>query len=406
MDSDWLRDYMLLALRLNKLIALHTHDTSLLDYYGPPEYQVQVDHEPVPAATRLVDDAQCLRETVGDSFPPPRATYVGKLVSALELVSRRVAGEQIALREQARCCFDLHVEYVPETTFAEAHALYNEALPGRDSLEQRLHRWHAHYTLPRGRAHVLPRLIQRALDEARRRTNALIDLPGADQVTIEPIHDQPVRAMAHYLGNARSRVLINPDYPFNLADLLYIVCHEAYPGHIAELLLKEEYLIRQQGYREQQVSFLLTPPFVISEGIALWAHELVFPNEEASRWLEHHIYPEAGIVPDGSQLHQVHRATDLLWGVRCNAALMLDEGHTSTQVMRYLMDYALLDQAAAQRALQALQRPFCEAYIFTYWHGRQLLAPWLQGPARSTMIARLLTEQILPSDLAEVQGCA
>lgn len=42
MDSDWLRDYMLLVLRLNKLIALHTHDTSLLDYYGPVEYQAQV----------------------------------------------------------------------------------------------------------------------------------------------------------------------------------------------------------------------------------------------------------------------------------------------------------------------------------------------------------------------------
>lgn len=93
--------------------------------------------------------------------------------------------------------------------------------------------------------------------------------------------------------------------------------------------------------------------------------------------------------------------TDLLWGVRCNAALMLDEGHTGAEVMCYLMQYALLDQVAAQCALQALQRPFCEAYIFTYWHGRQLLAPWLQGPQRSTMIVRLLTEQILPSDLAE-----
>ncbi|MBV9791771.1 MAG: hypothetical protein JOZ51_26515 [Chloroflexi bacterium] len=399
MESDWLRDYMLLALRLNKLIVLHTNDTSLLDYYGPPAYQAQVDQEPVPAVARLVHDAQLLRETVCDSFPPARATYLTKLVSALELVSRRVAGEQIALREQAHGCFDLHVEYVPETIFADAHALYNQALPGRGSLAQRLHDWQVHYTIPRERSHLLPRLIQRALDEARQRTNALIDLPDADQVTIEAIRDQPVRAMAHYLGNGRSRLLINPDYPFNLADLLYIVCHEAYPGHIAELCLKEEYLIRQQGVREQQVSFLLTPPFVISEGIALWAHELVFPAEEAARWLEEHIYPEAGIAPDGSQLNQVDQATDLLWGVRCNAALMLDEGYASAEVMHYLMQHGLLDQAAAQRALQALQRPFCEAYIFTYWHGRQLLAPWLQGSQRSTMLARLLTEQMLPSQM-------
>jgi hypothetical protein len=207
--------------------------------------------------------------------------------------------------------------------------------------------------------------------------------------------------MAHYLGNHQSRILINPDIPFNLADLLYVVCHEAYPGHLAELILKEEHLIKRQGYHEQQVSFLLTPPFVISEGLALWAHELIFPEEEAAIWLAEQIYPAVGIISDGTQLSKVQQATDLLWGVQCNAALMLDDGHRVDDVIQYLIQYALLDKETAQRTLRGLQLPFCEAYIFTYYYGRQLLEPWLKGSQRDTIIKRLLTQQILPSDLTQ-----
>ncbi|HEY0736026.1 MAG TPA: hypothetical protein VGD69_14020 [Herpetosiphonaceae bacterium] len=407
MSTDWLHQYILLVLRLNKLIAAHTHDPSLLDYYGPAEHQAYVDQEPLTPATRLVQAARMLQDTLREQgFATERATYLGKLVHALETVSRRVAGEHIALREQARSCFDLHVDYVPETFFDQAYALYDDALPGHGDIAQRLHQWQAHYTVPSARAQLLPTLIQRALSEARRRTHRVIALPGNDHVTIEPIRDQPVRAMAHYLGSYRSRLLINPEYPFNIADLLYVVCHETYPGHVAELILKEEHLIRQREYREQQVSFLLTPPFVISEGIALWAQELIFPKEEAAIWLAEHIYPEVGIVPDGTPLNQVHQATDLLWGVRCNAALMLDEGQPSDTIVQYLRQYALLDQVEAQRALQALQRPFCEAYIFTYWYGHQLLKPWLTGSQRNTRLKHLLIEQVLPSDLTQEDSSA
>jgi hypothetical protein len=392
LNSNWLHEYMLLVLRLNKLIALRAHDTS--------EYQVQVDREPIFTAKRLLQDAKAFKETIADQgFASARALYLGKLIHALETVSRRLVGERIPLREQALDCFDLYVDYVPEAAFEHAYALYDEGLTGRGSLAERLKHWKAHYTLPLEQAYQLPALIQHAVWEARQRTNKIIALPHDDQVTVEPIRDKPVRAMAHYLGNYQSRILINPDVPFNLADLLYVVCHETYPGHLAELILKENYLIKQRGYREQQVSFLLTPPFVISEGLALWARELVFPEEEAAVWLAEHIYSAVDITPDATELDKVQQATDLFWGVQCNAALMLDDGYSVDDVVQYLIWYALLDEEAARRTLQALQRPFCEAYIFTYYYGRQLLESWLKGSQRDTMIKNLLTQQILPSDL-------
>jgi hypothetical protein len=405
--DDWLHEYTLLVLRLNRLIGFRTDDDSLLDYYGLPEYQTQVNQEPQPVAKELVRHAQQLAQTItAQGFEHERADYLAKLVRALETVARRADGETIRLREQALGCFDLQVDYTPEKQFDQAYALYDDGLPGTGDVAKRLQTWREHHTLPSAKRHLLPDLIDRAVLEAKQRTQKLVPLPEDAELIVEDLPDQPFRALAMYLGNHRSKILVNQRIPFNLAELLYLVCHETYPGHIAELILKEQHLIEQKAYREQQVSFLLTPPFVISEGIALWAHRQAFAHEEASDWLTRHIYAKVGITPDGSQLSPILQATDLLWGVRCNAALMLDEGRSEPEVVKYLMQYALLDEATASRTLQSLQRPFCEAYIFTYHYGRQLLEPWLSGVEKNPTgnniaLKRLLTQQILPSNLSE-----
>jgi hypothetical protein len=163
-------------------------------------------------------------------------------------------------------------------------------------------------------------------------------------------------------------------------------------------MLKDEVLVQQQGYLEQRVGLLSTPPSVISEGLALLAHELLFAPEEAEEWLAEHIYPDAGMQPDGSDLTKIQRATDLLLGVSCNAAWLLSEGRPDTEVKEYLMRYALVNEETALRLLASLRRPFHEAYTFTYFYGRQLLEPSLQGPQRQERLYQLLTQQILPSD--------
>jgi hypothetical protein len=401
-EPQWINAYTLLVLRLNQAIAHHTQNTMLLDYYGPPDMEAQVAQEAPRPPRLLLEDIEGLRNTLGiQTIEPPRTAYLTKLLTAYETLSRRLAGERIPLREQAWTCFDIQVELLPESDFEYAHSLYDEALRGDGTLAERLAQWGKHYTVPQAKVHLIPAMIQQAVREAHRRTHAIIPLPPTDEVEIAPIRGQPVRAMAHYLGNYRSRILINPDYPFNISDLLYVVCHEAYPGHLAELMLKEQFLLHQKGYGEQAVSFLITPPFVLSEGIALWAHEVVFPSAEAEAWLAEHIYPQVGILPDGSDLKKIQHANDILFGVRCNAALMLDDGYSEPEVLRYLMRHALLDETGAHRALQSLQRPYCEAYPFTYFYGRRLLAPFLQGQHRDTILRRLLTHQCLPSDFAQ-----
>jgi hypothetical protein len=113
----------------------------------------------------------------------------------------------------------------------------------------------------------------------------------------------------------------------------------------------------------------------------------------------------AGIEPDGD-VGKIHAAKDLLWAAQCNAALMLGEGRPEDEVVQYLPRWALLDEGEARRALPSLRRPFAEAYIFCYHHGREFLKPEMHSPDREGFVRRLLTEQVCPSDLRVHSGGA
>lgn len=398
-STPWLHDYTILALRLDKAIQQGASSVPV-EEYQPPEWDEQVRHEPVQSAELLLRDTQELQKTLPlQAFEPQRAAYLGKQLCALETVSCRLLGEHVSLQEQARRCYDLEIAWQPESLFEQAYALYDEALPGHGSLASRLHDWQESSILPPEKSHMLPAFFQQALTETLLRTRELVSLPADVSTEIQAIVDRPARAMARYLGNYRTRIYLNPAVPFPLSDLFYVLCHEGYPGHLAEFVLKDEQLIQQRGYLEERVLLPCSPRYVISEGLALLAHEMIFAPGEAEAWLAEHIYPAAGMPPDHSDLTKIHRAKDLLFGVSCNAAWLLGEGRPQAEALAYLMRYALLSEESARRELASLQRPFYEANIFTYFYGRRLLEPLLQGPQRQARLYQLLTEQIVPSDL-------
>jgi hypothetical protein len=393
------RDYILLTLRVGKAVEARTGDGWMLDYFGPPEWKALVDAEDPQPGGALFDATHAAEEALPhQGFESHRTGYLVKHLRALGTVARRLAGERLSLIEQAAGCFDLDVGWVAEERFEEAGYLFDHALPGRGDVRERLNAWKRRHELQPGDAHLLPALFERAILEARRRTDALVGLPEGEEVTFGALSGEPFLALAEYRGGLRSRVLVNTDRPFNIADLLYVACHEGYPGHLAEIVMKEKHLATEKGYAEELVSFLPTPRFVVSEGLALWAREVAFPGSEQRAWLEEHAFPEAAIESNGDP-GKIHTARDLLWGAQCNAAFMLDEGRPDEEVVRYLARWALIDEEEAQRALPSLRRPFTEAYIFCYHHGRELLEAGMRRPGRDAFVRRLLTQQICPSDL-------
>jgi hypothetical protein len=374
-EAQWTHDYAMLALRLNHLMG-----GGALIYRGPQEWRGQAESEAPPPPGRLADDADRLLED------PPSA-YLAAQVSALRAVARYLDGERPPLIEYAGQVLGLEPRRLPEALFEQAHDRLDRALPkAPGSLADRLHAWQAAHTLDP--VERLPSLVAKAVAECRRRTNEIVPLPPGEVVDCHLVRDTHFHAAGDYQGGLRSAIHINTSIPFNLADLLYVVAHEGHPGHIAESMLKET-------RADQRVRFMLSPSFLLSEGLGLLAEGIVFPGDEAQEWLNAHVFPECGIRPDGSDFAAIHQAKNVLWGVWGNAMLLATQGREA-EVGAYLSRWALYDDREVAAALAGLKPSAASPYIFGYFHGWELLRPWVTGPDQ---VRRLLTEQLIPTDV-------
>lgn len=398
MNNRWLEEYLLLALRIDKVMRGLSDKPYIDYYYGPPELRERVEAEAEMPAVELVEEAQTLIDTLaGQDFEPQRSRYLHKHVRAMETISRKMNGERLPLEDEVERCFDIRVTWIPETQFEEALALYNEALPGKGTLARRLFEWRRQYQLPWQKLELLPDMIERALTEVRRRTMRLVELPTEEVVDVQADVDMDLGAACWYKGGYRSEIEISSAFN-NLSSLPDLLCHEVYPGHHTECVLKEQQLYWQRGYMEQALGIILSPQAVVSEGIATNACEMIFAPDEVEQWLSEQIYPRVGIELDASakvDRMKLDRARDLLEGVRCNALFMMREGRSQDEVMDYLAKYMQGSE------LGLLSDPWHEGYVFTYFYGKQLMQTWLQKEDREAMFRRFLVEEMCPSDLLQ-----
>ena len=397
MDQAWEKDYVQLGLRIDRVFP------GFVDgYFGPPEWKAEVDAEPALAPGDLVRQAMTLGDAIaGASLPSQREAYLAAQVRGLETMCRRLAGEDFTLREEVESYYDIQPQRLPEAQFEQGLALYEAVLPGKDSLADRLNALRTRYELPRAQGGLVRGFMEQALAETRRRTRAFVTLPEDEAIEITTVTGQPWGAYNWYLGQARSRVELNTDLPTDLSRLVDTMAHEGYPGHHTEHALKEQLLWRARGYAEHSILLINTPECVISEGIATLAAEMIFAPGETKTWLDEHIYPVVGMPLDGVDPVRLQEAGDLLAGVVGNAAFLLHEdGRPDDEVAAYIMRYSLLPEARARKQLEFLKSPLWRAYIFTYFYGKRLMRPLLQGPDRLAVFRRFLTEQVTPAQLA------
>lgn len=399
MSQAWINEYILLALRIDK-VARALNDGPVIDsFYGPPALQSMVAHEPIQSINNLAEAAIALEDALpAQGFHHQRAIYLAKHIRALEVICRRLSGLRLTLEEELSQCLDIQPLWKPEADFEQALSLLNEALPGSRDLRTRYQAWQARITLPPNRADLVLPILHRILAEARHRTQHFVELPAEAALELHPVHDKPYGAANWYLGGFRSRLEINLDRPVNLFGLLYQMCHEGYPGHHTEFALKERSLYQGLGYVEQSM-FIIGPQLVIAEGIASLAVDMIFTADEVADWLKVMILEMLGIAVDDVDLPKLVRAISAisLDDLGNNLVMMLRSGYTEAAIVEYALAYTPFAEEHVRKSLQSLQAPLRQIYTCTYFHGKRILQPLLQGDDRRQVFRRLLTEQVYPS---------
>ena len=375
-------EYLLLGLRLGK------HVDGLVDsYYGPPELQQQVDAEDKRDAAQLAADADALTSALPDS-------WLADQVKGCATYAHVLAGEAISYSDEVEGCYGVRPRRVPASVYEEAHARLNELLPGDGSLFERRQAWRERHQCPGDKAVAV---LNDLLPVLRACTNALLELPAGEQVSIDPVQDEPWWAFNYYEGALKSRVVLNTDVPTAGLDLLHLAGHEVYPGHHTEHAAKEQLLVREQGRIEEAIQLVPTPQAVLSEGIAEAGIDVVL--DDASKEKAYAIIRGHGIeLDDPERAEQIAKVSEQLRTVGLDAALLVhEEGASVADAEAYVERWSLVTPDQARHSVRFVTDPTWRAYVITYSAGRDLCRAYIGGdPAR---FRTLLTEHVRIGDL-------
>jgi hypothetical protein len=385
--------YLELGLRLGR------HVDGLVDaYYGPPTLARAVADEPVAPAAALRDDARRLVADLDGGSEPElggqRRRWLRGQVVGLVTVAAKLAGDSITYSDEVESCYGVRPRWVDEEEILATHRRLDASLAGEGSLLDRLGAFRDAHVIPTDR---LGAVIDDIAEDFRSRTDSMFGLPDGEHVDFELVSDQPWSGFNYYLGDLRSRVAINTDLPVLATAIGHLVAHEAYPGHHTEHSRKEAGLVRRAGHREETIFLVGTPQCLLAEGLADLAIEVLLGDAKVQVVGEH--LRSHGVRYDTEAVEAVAELAEVSSRARGNLGLLLHEqGASRDDAIVWAERWLLLDRPRAAKSVDFLLDPTWRAYISCYVEGLPLCRSFVDGDAGR--FERLLTEQLLPSDLA------
>jgi len=388
------RRYILLGLRLERI------SPGFVDsYIGPSELAEAVALGPQPIPEELHVEAMALRSIAaelpdGDPAVERRRRWFEGQLRSISALARRSGGEEIAYLDLVEDLYGVPIAPVPDAVFAEAGERLDAALPGNGTLVERAAAHRKALRVPS------KRILQAVIDSAERFrevTRRDFELPEEEGIDWEEAHDQPWGAYAEFRGNGRTWIRVNADLPLDVSGIAFLAAHEAYPGHHAEHVMKEQTLVAA-GVGEATLRTIGTPETMLAEGQADVAREVVMSDRELADELAH-IGADVGVSGDWEAAVALYRTTLELNPAMANAAYMLHHEGRSEAEVRAWLEATVPRPDWIDHLMRAAADSSGRMNVFTYTEGARIIRPWLEVTGQTAGFARLLSEQLSPAQL-------
>jgi hypothetical protein len=402
------RDYLLLALRLDKLLP------GLVDgYTGPADIAAEVAAEEPVSAGRLREQASSmLSRIVNEAMEPDRGPWLRAQLVSLEAQAMTLTGDPLPYTDCVACYFDVTPERASEAVFDAAADDLARLLPpgaGGETVAERRAAWEAGFAIDPGR---LPEVMSWVMGEIRDRSDRLFGLPTGETIDLEYVSGRPWPVRNRYIGGCRTVLELNTDMLRTPADLIHVAAHDGYPGRHTERAWRERRLVDDMGRLEASVVLLNTPEALISEGLAHLGERMVASDEQMHAMLLE-IYGRAGLAiaadpraaSDAAETQvRIRRAMANLRAVTTSAAFMLHvDGVPRGEVALYLRHRLLTTPEIAERQMALIENPIYRTQVLAGYQGERLLYRWFElGPSneRVDRFGRFMREQLTPGALS------
>jgi hypothetical protein len=270
-----------------------------IDYWGPEEVQAEAAALGL-SVEAVADSLEVLQASIdvasASGLEAERLEALAYRIGALRAWIDVLQGAEPGFEEEARRILGVRPRRFPVEELDPFVAALEEAFPGPGPLAPRVGARMAGLAVPEDRREAV---FRRALAACRERTREHLELPEAEAIEVVFTDTVPSTAGYFYRGDYRGLMLVNPA-AVNMQSVLHLACHEGYPGHHVYYVLREAHL-GDRGWPELELGTLFEPSRVMVEGLADYAPELAFPEEEQLRLLREELLPLAGLDPDAAE---------------------------------------------------------------------------------------------------------
>ena len=401
-------DLNALAERFVRLsLEIGTHEEGYIDaYYGPAEWKTEAEANP-RSVTQLKADADALRAELAaavasapDAQAARRARTLEVYVSSARFRLDMIEGRRVPLADEAEALFNLRPNLRPLSDYDAALARVEALVPGEGPLAQRVDAFLVHYSIPQDR---LTAVMQAAIAECRRRTQAHFDLPENERFEMELVSGVSWGAYNWYRGNNHSLIQINAGLPVRIDTAIGYGCHEGYPGHHVQGIAAER-LYRERGFVEYSVLPLFSPMGPLNEGAGNYGVELAFPGDEQADFEARVLYPLAGLDPaTAPALTAFDDAMSDLDGTRLTIAAMYLGGEIDRErAIELTQRYQLMSRERAERTVAFSEQ--YRSYVINYSTGEDVVRAYIEragssAEARWRAYEDILNQPTLPEHL-------
>lgn len=188
------------------------------------------------------------------------------------------------------------------------------------------------------------------MHEARARTVRFIYDFSEEWIEPVGVSDKPFSAYCDYLGR---KVLLNLDFPYTTYDLKHLATHEAFPGHLVHLGLRETFV--RDGIMPLDGAQVVTSSAssALFEGIA--DNGMAFLD-----WAD---------TPDDQMAVNLQRLRSAL---RCNASWMRHaEGRPMEDIVPFIARASFQSEETVRGRLAFLEHSLRAPFVYAYWAGER-----------------------------------
>ncbi len=345
------RELAELTAGLDTLYRNEAHSGGFLDREGLiPVAVADIAPRPLRDYGEARDAVIALRDRVpAEAESDLRRDYILEMCDSLLALLTTFEGEEISYADRLRRQIRVDTQMVEEPVLDAYRATIGEKLKeiGRSTGDTGadVRRWESEIRVPRD---AVLDTLRRYTEIARERVSAAMFDMMDEWIEPGELRDVPFSAYCDYPGR---RLLMNLDHPYTPHDLKHLACHEAFPGHLVHLALRERAVADGTMPLDGAQVVTSSASSALFEGIA--DNGLFFID-----WVE---------TPEDELAVALQR---LRAALRCNAAWMLHaEKKPPEEVAVIIAEAGYQDVETTASQLGFLRHGLRAPFVYSYWCG-------------------------------------